>query len=78
MKKIIIIAVLLVITFGIWKYISIKSQEPSVIKEVKDSLEQSADYLPNAIDRKNTMENKIKDSSTQENERIKKSLEELQ
>ncbi|NTW26977.1 MAG: hypothetical protein HGA36_01495 [Candidatus Moranbacteria bacterium] len=77
MKKIITIVLLLTAGFGVWKYISIKSQQPSMIKETKDTLEKTANYVPDAIDRKNAMENNINDSIAKESERLQKSLDEI-
>ena len=75
MKKIILLALLLVATFGIWKYVFFKSPEPSMIKNTKDTLEKTVDYVPNAIERKKVMENNINDSVVKENERMQQALD---
>jgi uncharacterized spore protein YtfJ len=77
MKKIILVVLLLIAAFGIWKYISIKSQQPSVIKETKDTLEKTVNYVPDTIERKKVMENNLNDSITKENEKLQNSLNEI-
>jgi hypothetical protein len=84
MKKLFLIVLLFAIGLGIWKYISIKSQpsspindQSSAIKETKDALEKTVNYVPDAIDRKKAMEKNINDSVAKENERLQNSLKEI-
>lgn len=75
MKKIIVIIALLAAGFGLWKYVSFRVEQSSAIKAAKETVDQSVNYVPSAIERKNKMENSINDSVAKENERLQKSMD---
>jgi hypothetical protein len=84
MKKLITLIILVALFFGIWKYLSIKSQpassedgQPSVIKDVKDTVQRTVDYVPDSLERKKQMENSINDSLAKESQQLQKAMEQV-
>jgi cell shape-determining protein MreC len=75
MKKIILVLLLIIACFFIWKYSKKYQQDTTPPEKAVDSF---VNYVPNAIERKNTMEDKVSDSVKLENERLKKAMEEIQ
>lgn len=75
MKKIIFVVLLLIAGFFVWRYFKNPQRKTTAPEQGVDAV---VNYVPNAIERKSTLENKVNDSARLENERLQKAMEEIQ
>lgn len=79
MKKIIIILLIAIAAILTWKYLLIKPFAQKLQQsQVTKPLDDAANYVPGAIERKNTMESRINDSMQKENDRLNSELQKIQ
>ena len=74
MKKIIFILLLIAAGFLVWKYFHNPKRQPTLPEQAVGA---ASNFIPDEINRKNTMEKNINDSVNKENERLQKSLDQI-